>query len=96
MVKMDPASKYKDNESKYVSEFRDFRLEKTLIKNVKFKVDVINANFNKPKFDKLDKVIKWLNEGEDKSQLKYCKYDSLKLEYINNLQARKIELEIIP
>lgn len=59
-------------------------------------MDVINVSFNRPKFDKLDQVIKALNENEDKSQLKYYKYDSLKLDYINTLQARQLKLEIMP
>lgn len=52
--------------AKFVAEFRDFRLEKTLIKTIKSKAGVIDANFMSAKFNKLGKVIKSLEEKAEK------------------------------
>lgn len=42
--------KKKNDLDKFVDEFRDFRLEKTLIKTIKAKSDIIDANNMKSKF----------------------------------------------
>lgn len=67
-MKLELPSKEEGYLAQFAAEFRDFRLEKTLIKTIKSKAGVIDANFMSAKFNKLGKVIKSLEEKAEKAE----------------------------
>ncbi len=55
---------YGYSEEKFISFFKEFRLEKILIKNIKFKAGIISAHENKEKVEKLGQIIETLGSGK--------------------------------
>ncbi len=82
---------------KVETEFKKFRLEKALIKNIKFKVGVINANYDLNKWETLGSITVQLGSSpEDKKEkkitLSYQKYKHLELSAITQIYGREMGL----
>lgn len=76
--------------------FREFRKEKTLIKSIKFKAEIIEANDNDVKWTILDKINRILVLKENIPEippLKYNKYHHLDLVNLKQLEAREVGID---
>ncbi len=82
-------------------EFKSFRQEKALIKNIKFKVGVINSNYERSKWETLGNIAEQLgsppeHKREKKVALRYLKYKDLDLSAITQVYGRDMGLTELP
>jgi hypothetical protein len=77
-------------------EFEEYRLEKTLIKSIKYKMEIIRAD--ELEWKVINKVVKALVTGdeEEKEKLKYTKYRHLDLGNLKHIEVIRSRLEEIP
>ncbi len=80
-------------------EFKKFRQEKALIKNIKFKVGVINTNNDLPKWETLGNIAEQLGSERKKEKeisLRYKKYKHIELSAITQIYGRQMRLKELP
>jgi len=87
-----------DNMRSVISEFKEFRQEKNVIKTIKYKAEIIKAN--KEEWGVIDGVCKVLVLGDSKKEnghpLKYTKYKHLDLSNLKKITANDVGITAIP
>jgi hypothetical protein len=81
---------------KLLEEFREYRLEKSTIKSIKYKVEIIKASSEDWRV--IDKVCRALAVGneKEKEQLRYRKYRHLELSNLKHIEVISVGLRGIP
>ncbi len=83
------------------TEFKLFRQQKVLIKAIKFKVGIINSNYNLAKWQILGDIAEELGSPPEHTNkkaiiLRYKKYKNLQLSTINQIYGRNMGLKELP
>jgi Leucine-rich repeat (LRR) protein len=82
-----------------LQEFREYRMEKSTIKSIKYKVEIIKAYpSNREEWETVDKVCRALVLGDDKEKerLKYKKYRQLDLSNLKHIEVKAMGLKELP
>jgi Leucine-rich repeat (LRR) protein len=80
-----------------VAEFREFRLEKIMIKTIKFKAEIINT-YDSDQLRIFHKLCNHFMQTDDdlRDPLRYCKYKTLDFSNIGELKIKEIGLKELP